>query len=583
MRCLSSTINLPISLDTTPMDLIYSTANLTLHDIDPVNSTVMECYVVFGLERRLRRYEKIRDIMNSWDRDQQNSLLILPNDDSETRKGLDVSTFPKTDNSPPGFTVQIYHSSRPGKWSKRWVTLLDGGQMFSAKKPDARHSDKESISLCHLSDFDIYDPKDSEKRRHLKPPKKFCYAIKSQQKTNVFSNGENFIHFFCTDDARLADRFYKVVQSWRSWYLVNKKSDLSGTHKTKKGPDDGYGDAAGRNNHRVRASDERTPYIIGSLEPLVELERLDINALSVGRDKTFAVEPPVSASPPTSNPKPRTLATQTPPLRAPALAIPQVSQSEEEFSATGLLGDGYAKLKQSDQKGGNAFGKPVERDSPFTDGPSLLNQVTSPQSSISEKLDTVPWFPSAAEHSARARAEVAPKPVRRATITSNRGPGGSHRQGREKPHPLLDLRNSSPHHHSQPPQHRRDNYGHGIRAPTGAPLIDYATGRPEPNPYGPLSRPVPRNNGMPHGPPGMNRGPQPPGRREHGRPHTATSHGAGGGSISSGRGQPLLGRPHPPIPPLPDRSGRRPDTSRPREPRRGRDPRPQEPLVNLAR
>ncbi|RSM15368.1 hypothetical protein CEP52_000931 [Fusarium oligoseptatum] len=154
VRCLSSVINLPVTPDTSPMDILYSTANLTTHDINPKESVIIECYVELGLERRLRRYERIRDVMNSWDRDQQNSLLVVTNDISGgSDADLDIDSVPRTPTAPPGFTLQMYHSSRPGKWNKRWITLLESGQMYSSKKPDSKPADKDSTVLCHLSDF----------------------------------------------------------------------------------------------------------------------------------------------------------------------------------------------------------------------------------------------------------------------------------------------------------------------------------------------------------------------------------------------------------------------------------------------
>ena len=230
VRCLSSTITLPVTADTSPVDILHASAvEMTTQHIDPATCVVIECYLVLGLERRLRRYERLRDVLNSWDKDLQNSLLIMPRDSAKDNQDLDLdlASVPRTEALPTGFCVQLHHSSRPGKWNKRWVTLLDNGQMFASKRADAGPSDKDTMILCHLSDFDIYTPKEGEMRRNLKPPKKVCYAIKSQQKTFVFPNGENFVQFFCTDDEKLAARFYELVHAWRSWYLANRMVDLA--------------------------------------------------------------------------------------------------------------------------------------------------------------------------------------------------------------------------------------------------------------------------------------------------------------------------------------------------------------------
>ncbi|KAG5920655.1 hypothetical protein E4U42_006140, partial [Claviceps africana] len=227
VRCLSSTISLPVTADTSPMDIVTATVEMTRHQLTPATCVIIECYTVLGLERRLRRYERIRDVMNSWDRDLQNSLLIMSCDATkDDEPHLEIESVPRTEEPPCGFSMPMHHSSKPGKWNKRWVTLLDNGQIYAAKSADAQPCDKDSSVLCHLTDFDIYTPKESEMRRHLRPPNRLCYAIKSQQKTVVFPNGENFVHFFSTEDAEQAAFFYEKVHAWRSWYMVNRMVHL---------------------------------------------------------------------------------------------------------------------------------------------------------------------------------------------------------------------------------------------------------------------------------------------------------------------------------------------------------------------
>ena len=115
---------------------------------------------------------------------------------------------------PGEVSLQLHHSQRLGCWDKRWITLRADGQVFAAKK--------EGVSnICHLSDFDIYVPTKKQMSRKVRPPKKICFAIKSQQKSSMFLSTENFVHFFCTNDKDLATQWYKAVQEWRSWYLVH--------------------------------------------------------------------------------------------------------------------------------------------------------------------------------------------------------------------------------------------------------------------------------------------------------------------------------------------------------------------------
>lgn len=576
VRCLSSTISLPITPETSPVDILYSTANLTSHNIDPANSVLIECYTELGLERRLRRYERIRDVMNSWDRDQQNSLLVLTCDLSEDNSNLDITSVARTEQNPSGFSVQLYHSSRPGKWNKRWITLLESGQILASKKPDAGPHDKDSTILCHLSDFDIYTPRESEVRRHLKAPKRFCYAIKSQQKTFVFPNGENFVHFFCTEHRDVAKRFLETVHGWRSWYLVNKKVDLTkkdekAMQQVKRAGTVKHGanksiSVVKSGGHRLKVSVDETPYTIGDFQPLMDLGRFDKPLEEFGKE--FLEEKKAVPQPepqPQPGPKQESTLQRRPTNRSKVLTksqgqpppLPQALQGEEEFSPAGLLGNRYEEKKRQNERPVQVAPK-IE--GPFTEGPSLLNGgVDSPISPVN-RLDSRPWIPSAAEHSIQSRSRSVKAPRRPVPSDS-----GHSSRPRHPPQPLLNLANNFP----EPPRAAwREGQGRGMKAPTSnGPLINFATGG-APQDF------VMRNGNrttmaFPGGPGPLISNAGPHGQRPRSR--------------SSAALQPPSHRfeDAPPIPPLPHRSVRRQNTQ-PTERPRGRDPRPREPLINRA-
>ncbi|MCJ1407455.1 hypothetical protein MMC19_001526 [Ptychographa xylographoides] len=204
---------LPIVLSTTVVDILRSASSVFSDNIDPSSTILVESFKLLGLERPLRRYEHIREIVNSWDHDGQNNLIIARSPTNEDNESLEVFRTPA--QQPDEMIVNIYHSQRPGEWDKRWITLRADGQMMVAKVKGG-----ESKNICHMSDFDIYTPT-SRQMKKLQPPRKHCYCIKSQQKSAMFLTTENFAHFFATKDKTLAQDFYKAVQGWRSWYLVN--------------------------------------------------------------------------------------------------------------------------------------------------------------------------------------------------------------------------------------------------------------------------------------------------------------------------------------------------------------------------
>ncbi|OBT50021.1 hypothetical protein VE04_09894, partial [Pseudogymnoascus sp. 24MN13] len=243
IRFKQASINLPVTPTTTAQELIYSATNILSGSVTPDSAILRESYASAGVERRIRRYERVRDIMNSWDRDTQNALVLSGSDSPRHDTDLWPHSAPR--RRPDQFSAQLHHSHKPGRWIKSYITLLPSGQLYAHRKSGGKLSDKDALALCHISDFDVYVPVPSQLRK-LAPPKKHCCAIKSQQKATMFLSAENFVHFFCTDDAFTADAFQSAVQRWRSWYLVSTMARAA-TSKT---------------------SPTSRPYTLGSFEPL---------------------------------------------------------------------------------------------------------------------------------------------------------------------------------------------------------------------------------------------------------------------------------------------------------------------------
>ena len=205
-------VTLNVTPQSTPKDILEDARSELGIKFELDQTMLVESFEQLGLERPLRWYEHIRDVLNSWDRDHQNRLLVEP---SSTRDA-DLAVDDAPSEQPGDTSVSIYHSQKPGTWDKRWVTLRSDGQVLVAKSQGA-----EARNICHMSDFDVYFPTARQAKR-LKPPKKHFFAIKSQQKSAMFLNTENFVHFFATKDREVANAWYKAVQGWRSWYLVHE-------------------------------------------------------------------------------------------------------------------------------------------------------------------------------------------------------------------------------------------------------------------------------------------------------------------------------------------------------------------------
>jgi hypothetical protein len=299
----TSEISLPVTPSTTAKDLLNSASIVLSSCPDPRSAVLLESFTntYLNLERPLRRYERIRDVMNSWDTDTQNHLFILSSAECSAR-GLDFKDVPATTAS-KDITLQMHHSARPGRWDKRWVRLRSDGQITVSK----HESGSDSTNICHLSDFDLYAPTPTMLKR-LRAPKKTVFAVKSQQKSAMFLSGDdngqsdgallNYTHFFASASKDTADLWYAAVHSWRSWYLVN----VLGEGRV---PAQGTGEVLGaRNADLTRRSDDAdperpgtssshgtVPYQLGSFKPLAGLDFSDFGkgeAPQLGRRPSVA-------------------------------------------------------------------------------------------------------------------------------------------------------------------------------------------------------------------------------------------------------------------------------------------------------
>ncbi|KAI0411413.1 hypothetical protein F5X98DRAFT_357252 [Xylaria grammica] len=520
IRCRHQTVNLPVTPDTTTVDIITQTSIEMGNDpeISPKRCLVIEQYSTLGLERRLRYYERIRDVMNSWDGDEQNRLAVALSDPNDSHEDLDVGAVADREDAPSGYQLHMYHSNRPGKWNKRWIMLLESGQIVCAKKPNAKTTDKDTASLCHLSDYDIYTPTESQMRRHIKPPKRFCFAIKSQHKTTLFLNTENYVQYFSTDDLQIAREFRQKAHAWRSWYLVDRipeaprnqtssviRAEEQATMQSplvkpavKRSDNTNAGDG-----YRQRISMDGSPSAIGQSEPLLDMKRFDKRLSHSGKD------PLSPETDPSKQKMGQSISRRLSKRERPDYKPPQTSKRESGDGFTGgLLGEEYDNRKQvlADLERKK---RPQDLDPAFTEGPSLLNRQQDAELSTGQP-DSPSWFPSALEHSAKQHAisrTTAVQPTISTGTASGRHyslnaatqrPTGlvpsasrpptqhrsqnpypqthmqptalSHSDRRVPPKPLVDLTPTI----QEPPQWSKEKKGHGVKPPDDIGLlIDY--------------------------------------------------------------------------------------------------------------
>lgn len=427
----NSSTFLPVTPSTKVQDILHLAQSILSSEVDAQKFIVIESFTQLALERPLRKYEYLRDIMNSWGHDEQNVLVIVPAASVDALHQLEVQSAPT--EQPVDTTFHIYHSQRSRKWDKRYMTLRTDGQVTLSKKPQA----KEQTNICHLSDFDVYSPTPSSLSNDVKPPKKLCYVVKSQQKASIFLTTDNYVHFFSTNDKEVAEGWYKAIQAWRSWYLVH----VLGAGQNK---DEGASPSVGSRKGSLASSGSRnqsqTP------KPLLDLNPIDHQdndaekplSSSLERSKSSKAKQPVTHK---ENTKVLTVDTKT--VSSKAQRAP-----ESPFSPTGLLGQGYIMRQRAMQEQEENAKKAQEKaflPQGLVSGVGARHQGAGPHSQPSSQLNT---------------------------MTGSHDPDIKRSQSlhRSKQKPLVDLTPTYP----ELPQHARK--GKGVAVQPGMPLVDAATG-----------------------------------------------------------------------------------------------------------
>ncbi|KAI9041471.1 uncharacterized protein KD926_006867 [Aspergillus affinis] len=434
VRYRKTSMQLSVTPSTSAQDVLFTAGECLAGDIDPLKFILMESFTELGLERPLRRYEYVREVMNSWAHDRENTLIIVPAASLEALTMLDAHCVPA--GQPAEVTLHMYYSQRPRKWDKRFITLRSDGQVTQSKKENGQ----ESANICHLSDFDIYSPTPGYLSNNIKPPKKMCQAIKSQQKSSMFLSTENFVHFFCTNDKGVADAWHRAVHAWRSWYLVNK-----------------LGAGAEDKIESPPPVDEMSP-ATKPFKPLLNMDSPETSGCegtTLDRTKSSKSKELFSrkkstrehAPPPSSFPKLLADESDIPPL-------PSTSSSPDDspFTGSGLLGRSYTMrhraMKEREEREKKAMEDPFAAQGLI--GTMTRRPTNGPSSKPNSRSNTL-------------TSTHAPDPAclkRSLSVNKNK--------------PLVDLTPV----YQEPPQHGRK--GRGVAVEPGTLLIDAATGRDAP-------------------------------------------------------------------------------------------------------
>lgn len=464
IECGKSRMIFPVTPTTTGVDLIKSAATTMSENIDVKSAVLLEHFGSVGIQRPLRRYEYVRNVMNSWDSDRQNSLLLVDPRTGNSEAELSMAGAPS--KRPEEAYWLLTYSQKPGKWEKRFITLKSDGQITCQKNLDKT---RDQFNVCHLSDYDIYTPTQEKIKKRIKPPKKLCLAIKSQQKSSMFETTENFVHFFCSNDRQTTDDFYDAVQSWRSWYLVHVLGEglkpQSPNNQEKEG---GISTSFTAHGHKKMDS-TASHYQLGSFKPLMDASQIGRNPSQRQNARAARVAPAEDRNNSSDDAKapakrPSTRRQNGPPKAKLAEDEPLVNLARqrsadagrtssdhsrpEEFNNSGLLGRSYSQRQRE------AASRDAKSQDPFTKGNNLLNSTTDgPRRQISTRQN---------------RRGNTNDLNRSSSTRINNGPG--------EYKPLVDLTPQ----YREPPQHHPKGRGHHPDQVGPGGLIDAATSPDDP-------------------------------------------------------------------------------------------------------
>ncbi|KAI0233733.1 hypothetical protein L0F63_001890 [Massospora cicadina] len=168
---------------------------------DGVAWAVIEVHETFGVSRALRPWEPIIDIIEHWEPDSPNALVIKP------RQGELLT--PQVSRGSPVMAGWLQVEIRKGRWERRFA-VLKFATLYLAKS----ESLGGAVALCTLQNHDVF----STTRPRPKAPKRPLFALKSQQSIMIFEKpDEDYIHFFACESEGVRDDWVLALRHSRSW------------------------------------------------------------------------------------------------------------------------------------------------------------------------------------------------------------------------------------------------------------------------------------------------------------------------------------------------------------------------------
>ncbi|KAF9100017.1 hypothetical protein BGX23_007471 [Mortierella sp. AD031] len=182
--------------------------------------TIFEYSKEFLIERPLRDFEVILDVMNTWEADKDNKMICksFPARNELTAQEVVRLVGPAGQESfvrPHGW---VHLEMKKGKWAKRYLHINDTAVYHSK---DAKFNG-ESM-LCLLRNFDVYAVQVPRK----KAPTKFGFALKSSDKIHLFETPEDdYIHYICTDSGESLREWLAGLRAAKGMFMYHANPEV---------------------------------------------------------------------------------------------------------------------------------------------------------------------------------------------------------------------------------------------------------------------------------------------------------------------------------------------------------------------
>lgn len=283
---------------------------------------LLESWPTLGLQRQVRHFELISDVVSTWDPENTRCHLRVEKW-AWGQTNLNVKEFPREEPA-TGVAQFHYFNNTEKKWTRRW-TRLGSGSVRIAKKD--RPTEKDFSQTISLESFDAYtftDPLHPNDR--LKCPTKYCFALKSQHQLSLFGDGAVYCHYFAAENEAQMAEWFSLIRDFKSRLIAEKRdlawwtavdSDSDGKAASAKTASPAGSPGRGRHRQKPLISPEEL-----AQPPTTELQR----GKSVRHDKSIT--------------RSKTRRHRSPSARSPK--APEIQPDDGEvFSPGGLLGQDY--------------------------------------------------------------------------------------------------------------------------------------------------------------------------------------------------------------------------------------------------